>query len=123
MLRIIRRNRHFLTLLTVGILLALLLACTPNDPQSTFDAIGPVAQSQLDLFWIIFAVGAIVFVLVEGAIIYSMIKFRRRRADEIPPQIEGNSTVEFAWTAGPTALLGRGGDTDDLHHLRQPGHP
>ena len=105
MLRIYRRNRHLLALALVGVLLALVFGCTPNDPQSTFDADGPVAQSQLDLFWIIFAAGAIVFVLVEGAILYSVIKFRRRSGDGIPPQIEGNSTVEFAWTAGPTALL------------------
>ncbi len=105
MLRIYQRNRHLLALALVGVLLALVFGCTPNDPQSTFDADGPVAQSQLDLFWIIFAAGAIVFVLVEGAILYSVIKFRRRSGDGIPPQIEGNSTVEFAWTAGPTALL------------------
>ena len=105
MSRVLRRGRDLLGLTLVGVLLALVFGCTPNDPQSTFDALGPVAQSQLDLFWIIFAAGAIVFVFVEGALIYSVIKFRRRRADEIPEQIEGNHTVEFAWTVGPTALL------------------
>ena len=105
MLRNLRRSRHLITIIAVTALLAVLLGCSANNPQSTFDADGPVAQSQLDLFWIILAAGAIVFVLVEGAIIYSIIKFRRRSEDQIPPQVEGNSTVEFAWTAGPTALL------------------
>ena len=105
MLSLSPHHRYLIALAMVGMLAALLFGCTPNDPHSTFDARGPVAQSQLNLFWIILAAGAVVFVLVEGAIIYSIIKFRRRRDDEIPEQVEGNSTVEFAWTAGPTALL------------------
>ena len=105
MSRVLKRGRILVSLSALAVLLTLVFGCTPNDPQSTFDALGPVAQSQLNLFWIILIAGAIVFVLVEGALIYSVIKFRRRSADEMPPQIEGNPTMEFAWTAGPTALL------------------
>ena len=105
MSRVLQRSGILVGLAVLGILLAFVFGCTPNDPQSTFDARGPVAQSQLNLFWVIFAAGTVVFILVEGALVYSVIKFRRRRADEVPPQIEGHSTIEFAWTAGPTALL------------------
>ncbi len=105
MLKVYRRRGHLLGLAILGVLLALLLGCTPNDPQSTFDAQGPVAQSQLDLFWLIFVAGAIVFIAVQGALVYSIIKFRRRSEDEIPFQTEGNRSLEFAWTVGPTALL------------------
>ena len=105
MLKFYRRHGLALGFLMLGALVALMFGCTPNDPQSTFDADGPVAQSQLNLFWIIFAAGAVVFVAVEGAIIYMMVKFRRRSDDDIPEQVEGNHTLEFAWTAGPTALL------------------
>ena len=105
MFTIYRRHRHLFIAALLGALLAMLLGCTPGNPQSTFDAQGPVAQSQLNLFWIIFAAGVVVFVAVEGAIIYSVIKFRRRNEDEVPEQVEGNHTLEFAWTAGPTALL------------------
>ncbi len=105
MLKFFRRHRLTLSFLMLGALLALIFGCTPNDPQSTFDADGPVAQSQLNLFWVIFAAGAVVFVAVEGAIIYMAVKFRRRSESEMPKQVEGNHTLEFAWTAGPTALL------------------
>ena len=100
-----RRHSRLTALAALGLLLAAALACDAANPQSTFDARGYVAQTQLNLFWIILGAGAVVFVFVEGAIIYTIIKFRRRRADEIPEQVEGNATVEFAWTAGPTVLL------------------
>ncbi len=105
MLKAFRRNRHLVAAAMVVVLSALLFGCTPNDPQSTFDANGPVAESQLELFWIIFGAGVLVFVLVQGAMIYSLIKYRRRSNADMPEQVEGNSTIEFAWTAGPTALL------------------
>ena len=105
MIKLFRRSGRFAALAALGILAAAVLACDASNPQSTFDARGYVAQTQLNLFWIILGAGAVVFVLVQGAIIYTIIKYRRRRADEIPEQVEGNSTVEFAWTAGPTVLL------------------
>ena len=105
MLNLYRRHRMLLGALMLAALVALMFGCTPNDPQSTFDADGPVAQSQLNLFWIILGAGAVVFVAVQGALIYLLIKFRRRSESHIPEQVEGNHTLEFAWTAGPTALV------------------
>ena len=105
MMKLFRSRGRWMALVALGILTAAVLACDASNPQSTFDARGYVAQTQLNLFWIILGAGAVVFVLVEGAIIYAIIKYRRRRADEIPEQVEGNATVEFAWTAGPTVLL------------------
>ena len=106
MMKLIRRHRRGMALVALGLMTAAILAaCDAANPQSTFDARGYVAQTQLNLFWLILGAGAVVFVFVEGAIIYTIIKFRRRRADEIPEQVEGNATVEFAWTAGPTVLL------------------
>ncbi|MCS7087309.1 MAG: cytochrome c oxidase subunit II [Thermoflexales bacterium] len=53
------------------------------------------------VFWL--AVG--VFVLVEGLLIYSVIRFRRRRADELPLQVHGNRTLELIWTIVPSVLI------------------
>ena len=105
MLNLYRRHKVLLGVFMLMALVALMFGCTPNDPQSTFDADGPVAQSQLNLFWIILGAGAVVFVAVQGALIYLLIKFRRRSESHIPEQVEGNHTLEFAWTAGPTALV------------------
>lgn len=58
-----------------------------------------------DLFNVIFIFAVIVFVLVEGLLIYSVIKFRRRRADEMPEQIHGNRGLELAWTIVPAIVI------------------
>ena len=88
------------TLLTL-----LITACYPDHNQSTFDPQGPVAASQLNLFWWIFWGGLVVFVLVEGALVYAMIKFRVRSESDIPAQTHGNTRLEIIWTAVPALLL------------------
>ena len=105
MLKLIQRRRRTLGLALLTAVAALLLGCSQSNLQSTFDAQGPVAESQLKLFWVIFGTGAFVFVVVEAALIYAMLKFRRRRDDEIPVQTHGNTTLEIAWTAAPAFLL------------------
>ena len=94
-------------LLVVGILLVslFLLSCNPSDPQSTFDAKGPIAEMQLGLFWIIFWVAVAVFVVVEGALLYTVVKFRRKNRRTMPRQTHGNKRLEIAWTIAPTIIL------------------
>lgn len=92
-------------LLAIGVL-ALLLGCTPSHPQSTFDPAGPVAEKQRDLFLIIFWVAVFVFVLVEGVLLFALIRFRRKRGqDEIPVQTHGNMPLEIGWTIAPIIVL------------------
>ena len=88
-------------------LLALLLvsACTPSHPQSTFDAAGPVAADQRFLFLFIFWVAVAVFVVVEGALIYTVIRYRRRRGQGMPEQVHGNRPMEIGWTIAPAIVL------------------
>jgi cytochrome c oxidase subunit 2 len=105
MVKFSRCPRNIVTLFLLTIFAALMFGCDKTRPQSTFEALGPVAQSQLDLFWVILAAGMIVFVFVEGLIIYAVIKFRRRSDDEMPHQTHGNNTLEITWTLVPTALL------------------
>ena len=64
-----------LFVLTISMVLA---GCYPEHNQSTFDASGPVAERQLNVFWWILAGAAIVFVLVEAVLAYSIIKYRRK---------------------------------------------
>ena len=58
-----------------------------------------------DLYNLIFYISIFVFVLVEGLLIYSAVKFRRKRADEMPEQIHGNSNMELLWTILPAILI------------------
>ncbi len=93
-------------LLLVPVVIALLAACTPDNNQSTFGTAGPVAKSQADLFNFIFWIAAVVFVLVEGAIIYIAIRYRRRSdSDKLPYQTHGNNKLEITWTIIPVFIL------------------
>ena len=88
-----------------ALVVGLLAACTPSHPQSTFDTLGPVAESQADLFYIIFWVGMGVLALVMAVLLYTAIRFRRRPGEGDPEQIHGHTRLEVAWTIAPSLLL------------------
>ncbi len=92
-------------MLLAALALALLAGCTPGDPQSTFGAGGPVARLQEDLFVFIFWIAAFVFVVVQAALIYSVIRFRARRGAGLPAQTHGNNALEIVWTVIPALIL------------------
>ena len=87
------------------LLLAVLAACTPSHPQSTFDTSGPIARSQLILFYWIFWAAVFVFVIVEGALLYIVIRYRRKPGDADPEQIHGHTPTEIVWTIVPAVVL------------------
>ena len=61
-----------LILLTALVALVPLLGCAPDAIQSTFGTAGPVAEKQLLLFNVLLWVMVAVFILVEGALLYSL---------------------------------------------------
>lgn len=71
----------------------------------------PVAASQeaseIDgLFNLMMTIATGLFLIVEGAIVYSVIKFRRKEGDLTDgPPIEGNVPLEILWTAIPTVIV------------------
>lgn len=71
-----------------------------GGPQNTFDTKGPVAESQLDVFYVTLWVTGIIFVLVAAVLAYATLKFKARsEADEHaepPPQGHGNPLVELS---------------------------
>ena len=82
----------------------LLAACSPQHPQSTFGGGGPVARDQADLFILIFWIAVVIFILVEGLIIYAAIRYRRRN-DDMPKQVHGNTKLEITWTVVPSIVI------------------
>jgi cytochrome c oxidase subunit 2 len=64
----------------------------------------PQAGSIDTLYKIILAVAAVVFVGVEGVLLYSLIKFRTRPG-AVPAQIRGNTRLEIGWTLGAAVIL------------------
>ena len=103
---IVKRSPVRLVIVALAALtLAALGACTSDNPQSTFDTMGPVAQSQATIFYIIMYAGMVVFALVMGLLIWATIRYRRRYTDRDPEQIHGNHALEIAWTVVPALIL------------------
>jgi cytochrome c oxidase subunit 2 len=84
------------------------VACTSNAPQDSLKPAGPYAQKIDQLFEPVFWFAVVpVFVLVEGALIWFSLRYRRRRGRKagVPPQIHGNTRLEIAWTILPAVIL------------------
>ncbi len=59
-----------------------------------------------DLYDIVFIIAAAIFLLVEGLIVWSVVRYRRRPQDvELPPQTHGNAIAEIIWTVVPTIIV------------------
>ena len=51
------------------------------------------------------AITAAIFLLVEGVLLYSIIRFRRSSPEGVePPQVYGSMPIEIAWTAAPALI-------------------
>ena len=98
------KPRRLAALCMLAALFLLTAACSQGY-QSTWDPIGPVAEKQLQLFNVLLWTMVIVFVLVEGALLYIVIRYRRRPGQPRPPQIHGHTALEVTWTIIPTALI------------------
>jgi cytochrome c oxidase subunit II len=64
----------------------------------------PNANQIDDLYKIVLYIALVVFVLVEGVLLYALIRFRKRKG-AVPAQIRGNTRLEVAWTAGAAVIL------------------
>ncbi len=58
------------------------------------------------LYDIVFAIAVAIFVAVEGLIVWTVLRYRRRPTDvDLPPQTHGNNVVEALWTIIPTVIV------------------
>jgi cytochrome c oxidase subunit II len=64
----------------------------------------PNADSINTLYWMVMVLAIIIFVGVEGALLYSVFKFRARKGREAA-QIHGNTRLEIGWTVGAAVIL------------------
>ncbi|MGN6188449.1 MAG: cytochrome c oxidase subunit II [Conexibacter sp.] len=66
---------------------------------------GSPNADQIDsLYKIILYIAIVVFVVVEGALFYSLIKFRAKKG-RVAAQIHGNTRLEISWTVGAALIL------------------
>jgi cytochrome c oxidase subunit 2 len=64
----------------------------------------PNANEIDSLYKIVLVIALVVFVGVEGALVYALVRFRKRRG-AVPAQIRGNTRLEVGWTVGAAAIL------------------
>ena len=93
--------------LVVGVpllILALPLAGC-SSTQSILEPATTNAREITGLFYTIFYVALAIFIVVEGLLVYFVIRYQRRAGDRLPEQIHGNTPVEIAWTLAPALVL------------------
>src|SRR5262245_23756138 len=86
---------------------------------STFNPASPSAESIRSLFIMVLAITGAIFVIFEGVLLYSIIRFKPTRltpegrmqgegagaSDSAePPQVYGSMPIEVAWTVAPILI-------------------
>lgn len=111
------RKRSSVTIASLSVAVlgvaALLAGCSPqagnpDQPPGLFPVtpVTEAGQATSNLYDIIFWIAVIVFVLVEGLLIYITLAFRRRRTDtELPKQTHGSNLLEILWTIVPAITV------------------
>jgi cytochrome c oxidase subunit 2 len=87
-------------------ILALLVTAAPAGAGFLLPEAGPSknAQDIRTLYGIILILATIVFVGVEGTLIYCVLKYRARKG-RVAAQIHGNTRLEIGWTVGAAVIL------------------
>ncbi|MDB9315777.1 cytochrome c oxidase subunit II [Spirulina sp. CS-785/01] len=92
--------------LTVGLLVAGISVWYGQNNGLLPEQISKQAPLVDNLFDLMVTIGTALFLLVEGAIVFALIKFRRRKGDETDsPHIKGNFPLEVFWTAIPAFIV------------------
>ena len=79
---------------------ALTLAAAGCAPQSVTEQ----GRAIYDLYNLFLYLAAVVFLVVSGLVIWSVVRYRRRD-DQLPTQTHGNNRLELTWTLIPTVIV------------------
>ena len=100
------RPRRLVTAALTVVLTLALAACSNQDlPNTTFDPHSEFGRD-IDALWdkLLFW-GTLVFVFVEAALIFVVVRYRRREGRPEPKHVHGNTTLEILWTVLPAVIL------------------
>lgn len=93
-----------LVLLTVSVVLVILLPFVTPTSQSWLLDRTPATTDVIDLYWVMFWIGAVILLIVEGGIIAAAVLFRQRPGHRAQ-QYHGNVFLEFTWTIIPAIIV------------------
>ena len=69
------------------------------------EAVTEQGDSIRTLYFVVFAIGVVVFVIVEAMILWVVFRYKRKSDDELPTQVAHNTTAEVLWTGIPTVIV------------------
>src|SRR3954470_12550825 len=74
---------------------------------SIFSPASPQAESIRSLSVLVFVITGMIFLVVEGVLVYLIVRSRRRAVGDTtePPQLYGSKPIEIAWTAAPALIV------------------
>jgi cytochrome c oxidase subunit 2 len=100
-----RRRRQLVLALAVAVGGSLILAPEALANFLTPKSGGSPNANEIDsLYKIVLYIAAVVFVIVEGALFYSVYKFRAKKGS-VAAQIHGNTRLEIGWTVAAALIL------------------
>ena len=75
--------------------------------SSIFAPVSTPAVKEADLAKMVLVLSAVVFAVVAGLVVYSVVRFRAGRGEQgtEPPQVYGSAQVEAAWTVIPIIIV------------------
>ena len=105
----LRPGRKFVLLLVIwiGALVGSAFADGPDQVTNIFKPLSTPAESSYQAAVLAMSVCAVIFVIVGGLLVYTIIRFRRRAANDgsEPPQVYGSNQIELAWTVLPVLIV------------------
>ncbi|HEY6766656.1 MAG TPA: cytochrome c oxidase subunit II [Candidatus Sulfotelmatobacter sp.] len=80
---------------------------SPLSPTNIFSPASTPAKSIFELSLFVLAVTGTIFLVVFTLLLYSVVKFRKRKNDDgrEPAQVYGSNQVELAWTVIPVLIV------------------
>jgi cytochrome c oxidase subunit 2 len=85
--------------LAITSILLLVTACAPAGGSAASRQVG-------DFYNVVFFLAVVIFVAVNGALLFFVLRYRRRPTDvEMPPQIHGSTVAEVTWTVIPALIV------------------
>src|SRR3954449_3899925 len=101
-----RKRRLALLALAAACLALLALAPAALGDSITPESGGSPNANDIDtLYKITLYIAIVIFLIVEGTLIWSIVRFRARRGGPEPDQIRGNTPLEVGWTVGAALIL------------------
>jgi cytochrome c oxidase subunit II len=97
------QRRTWLLWLALGLASLALAGCAGAPSQFSPESVP--AKQIYNLFLVVYGLAAVVFVIVEGALVYAVVRFGRKQGAGLPSQIDGNPRLEVAWTVAPALVL------------------